>query len=251
MFKKRIPQKISAICIAAALIVFFCVPAAAVYYNKTWTNALQRGFMDLVEQSTTPGTPGAGAGRWYVRDISGDMTLCFKDDAGTEATLNYQTSTVQLPLLGFITTNVDPILSATSAPGVEVDDYIPNLVWADGETTPAMVSFRVPVDYSSGGAFKILATESNSTTPNQIDFDVYVNGDNQAIDASATNQTPVALAGTTATPNEVTLSVTTDFAALSAGKWITLRVWRDDVADGTGDLEVKGVAFYYLAKDTQ
>lgn len=138
-------------------------------------------------------------------------------------------------------------LTDYTAPGLEVDDLIPNVVWADGETTPAYVSFRIPSDYASGGAFKVLATESDSTTPNKVDFQVYINSDGAAADAAATDQTPVALAGTTATPDEVTLTPATDFSSLAAGNWVTLGIWRDDVAAGTGDLEVKGLDFYYTA----
>jgi hypothetical protein len=148
--------------------------------------------------------------------------------------------------MGFILSDASPI-TATTAPGIEVDDLIPNIVWADGETTPVMITFRVPTDYSSGGAFRVIASESDSTTPNQIDFDVYVNKDGVAADSAATGQTPVALAGTAATPDVVTLTPATDFSSLTAGSWVTLRIWRDNVAAGTGDLEVKGVEFYYTA----
>jgi len=151
----------------------------------------------------------------------------------------------QLPIVA-VTVTGDAI-TASTAPGLEVDDLIPGIVWADGETTPVQITFRIPSDYSSGGLFKVLATESDSTTPNQVDFSVYVNTSGVAADAAATNQTPVALAGTTSTPSEITLTVATDFAALAAGNWVTLNIWRDDTATGTGDLEVKGIAFYYTA----
>jgi len=153
---------------------------------------------------------------------------------------------VQLPIMAF-THNGSAALTSSTAPGLEADDNVMNIVWADGETTPIQITFRVPSDYASGGAFKVFATESSSTTPNQVDFDVYVNADGTAADASATNQTPVALAGTTSTPDEITLTVATDFASLAAGHWVTFRIWRDDTATGTGDLEVKGGTFYYTA----
>lgn len=153
-----------------------------------------------------------------------------------------------LPLMGFILSDASPVTTST-APGIEVDDLIPNIVWADGETTPVMITFRIPSDYSSGGAFRVIATESNSTTPNQVDFDVYINKDGVAADASATGQTPVALAGTTSTPDVVTLTPATDQASFAAGAWVTLRIWRDDTATGTGDLEVKGVEFFYTASN--
>ena len=154
----------------------------------------------------------------------------------------------QLPLMSFIIHDGTISLpSASTTPGIEVDDLIPALVWADGEATPVSITFRVPDDYASGGAFKVFATESDSTSPNQIDFLVYVNKDALAADAAATDQTPAALDQNTATGSEVTLTVATDFSALAAGHWVTLNIWRDDTADGTGDLEVKGVVFYYTA----
>jgi hypothetical protein len=154
---------------------------------------------------------------------------------------------IALPLGSFGIKDTGVPLTASTTPGFEEDDAMPNIVWADGETSPVIQSFRVPTDYSSGGAFRVLATESDSTTPNEIDFDVYVNADGTAVDASATGQTPVALAGTTSTPDVVTLTPATDFASLAAGQWVTLRIWRDNTAAGTGDLEVKGVSFHYTA----
>ena len=152
---------------------------------------------------------------------------------------------IQLPLTSF--TKTDALITTSSEPNLEVDDVIFNLVWADGETSPAMAVFRVPSDYSSGGAFKVIGTESADNTDNQVDFDVYVNTSGSAADAAATDQTPVELACDESTPAEITLTVATDFSSLAAGDWVLVRIWRDDTADGTADLEVKGVAFYYTA----
>lgn len=183
--------------------------------------------------------------RVYSVDSSGNVYV-----GGTMAVTGTFTSAIErgftLPLLGFMLTDASPVSVAT-VPGLEVDDLIPNIVWADGETSPVMITFRVPTDYSSGGAFRVIATESDSTTPNRIDFDVYVNRNGRAAASSASNQTPVALAGTTSTPSVVTLTPATDFSSLAAGDWVTLRIWRDDTATGTGDLEVKGVEFFYTA----
>jgi len=155
---------------------------------------------------------------------------------------------IQLPLGDFWV--MDPgllLVAAATAPGMEIDDLIPGLVWADAETTPAQVTFRIPDDYASGGAFKVVATESGTSTANQVDFSVYINKSGVAADTAATDQTPVALAGTSSTPSEVTLTPATDFASLTSGTWVTLNIWRDDTATGTNDLEVKGLAFYYTA----
>jgi len=152
----------------------------------------------------------------------------------------------QLPLTGFITS--DPlVITSTTNPGFSIQSSYPSLDWADGETTPALITFRVPSDYASGGLFKVLATESAASTDNEIDFDVYINKSGQGYDSSATGQTPVAIAADTTTPAEVTLTPATDFASLAAGDWITLRIWRDDTAIGTADMQVRGVAFYYTA----
>jgi hypothetical protein len=197
-----------------------------------------------------------------IRSSGVDGDLVFYNKDGTEiarfddsaAAFNITTLTHSrersfgLPLMGFILSDSSPV-TATTAPGIEVDDSIPNIVWADGEVTPVMITFRIPSDYSSGGAFRLICTESNSTTPNQVDFDVFVNRDGVAVDSSGNDQTPVALAGTTSTPDVVTLTPATDFAALAAGDWVTLRIWRDNVATGTGDLEVKGVEFFYTASN--
>ena len=90
----------------------------------------------------------------------------------------------------------------TSKPGLEIDNSIPAIVWADGETTPCSVTFRVPADYVSGGAFAVIADESTGdATPCQIDFEVYVNADGSPFDASVSNQTPVALSYDPGTPD--------------------------------------------------
>jgi len=155
----------------------------------------------------------------------------------------------QLPLLSFTSYAADAIsnVTASTTPGLEVGSAYPMLVWADSEVTPATITFRVPSDYVSGGAFKVLATESAASTDNQIDFDVYINSDGVAYDSAATGQTPVVIAADTTTPDEVILTVATDFASLAAGNWVTLRIWRDNTATGTADMQVRGVAFYYTA----
>lgn len=156
----------------------------------------------------------------------------------------------QLPLGSFVSeinTTTAADLTADTVPGWAIHNSYPSLDWADGEVTPASITFRIPSDYVSGGLFKVLATESAASTDNQIDFDVYINSDGVAYDSAATGQTPVVIAADTTTPDEVTLTVATDFASLAVGNWVTLRIWRDDTADGTADMQVRGVAFYYTA----
>jgi hypothetical protein len=155
---------------------------------------------------------------------------------------------VALPLTGFTYTN-GAQLSTSTAPGLEIDNLIPGIVWSDGETTPVQITMRVPADYSSGGAFRVFADSSSSTTPVQIDYSIYGNGHNTAWASAASNETPVALSTGAGTPCIVSLPLnTTDAAIITAGKIVTLNLWRDDASAGTGDLEISYVEFYYNRK---
>ncbi len=136
-------------------------------------------------------------------------------------------------------------VTTSTAPGLELDNNLVSIVWADGETTAVQVTFRVPQDYTSGGAFRVFADGSDSSTANQVDFLVYVNSDGGIWDAAATGQTPVALAVAAGTPELVTLTPTTDFDSLAAGEIVTFAVWRDNAAAGTGDLEIYYGEFFY------
>jgi hypothetical protein len=235
---------------ALALMALVAIPALSVYYDGRFTNVLLSGGIDVKDQSSALGTPGTSSQRVY--GVSG--VLYSKNSSGTASVLGGTKKQIQLPLNSFMVesggdgssvgTTPAP-LSTSTAPGLEIDDNMVSVVWADGETTPIQVTFRVPADYVTSGRFKLFATESGTSTANQVDFDVYVNADGVASDSAATGQTPVALAGTSSTPDEITLTPATDFASLSSGKWVTLRLWRDDVATGTNDLELKGVVFEY------
>lgn len=158
---------------------------------------------------------------------------------------------LNLPLTSFYSSDgsatILPITQST-APGLEVDNTLPSLVWADAEVTPVSTTFRVPKDYYKGGEFRVLCDSSNTTTKNQVDFNVYVNQDGAAWDSSATNQTPVAMTETAGTPEVVALRPATDFNALQPNQYVTLNVWRDNTATGTGDLEIYNIQFYYKKK---
>jgi hypothetical protein len=160
------------------------------------------------------------------------------------------TRSIPLPLMSFAARTSSSALtplSASSSPVMAIVSEVPYAQWADGETPPIVATFRIPDNYKSGGSFKLMATQT--ATGCQVDFDVYVNRDGTAIDAAATNQTPVLVSATytTATPALVTLTPATDFSSLVAGDWITLRLWRDDVATETGSLRVHDVSFVYTA----
>jgi hypothetical protein len=161
------------------------------------------------------------------------------------------TITKTVPTVGIVSLPVTTLTSngadvtASTAPGIETDNLLSAVVWADGETTPCQVTFKVPDDYLSGGAFKGLFDSSNSATPAKVDYAVYVNKHNTAWDSAATDQAAVALTTAASTPCVVALPIATDFASLAAGDMVTLTVWRDDVSDGTGDLEAYYLEFYY------
>jgi len=178
-------------------------------------------------------TPAAGT----FTDINADSVTLSTPNIGT----------ILLPLNSFLDTLGAPI-TTTSTPGLEIDNLIPDIVWADGEVTPVTVTLKVPDDFLGGGRFRLFCDSSDSTTPAQVDFDVYVNAHNTTWDAAATDQTPVALSTAASTPCIVTLTPATDFILLAAGDVVTLRIWRDNVSLGTGDLEVYYAEFYYSRK---
>ena len=190
------------------------------------------------------------AGVYQDDTLKGEFTdLNFR--GATVSGQGYKTVSIpmkQIPLTDFILndgTNI-AVLSASTKPGVELDNANTAIVWSDGEATAVEAKFRVPSDYIEGGKFRVFVDESSDgATTNQVDFAVYVNGTAEAWDSATTNQTPVALAGTPGTPTVVTLTPATDFSALAAGDIVTVRLWRDDTAVGTRDLELYYAEFYY------
>jgi hypothetical protein len=166
----------------------------------------------------------------------------------------------QIPLLSFCVHHDDPYeatpvgmaVDNDTGVGYKFDGNLPCIFWPDGGTSPIMVNIRMPQNYASGFGVQVLCTETDSTTPNRVDFDLVVNRylfTGGANEATPTNQVPIALNGYTGTPDEVTLTPlpATEFAAgsgLASGDWVRLRLWPDDVTDGTGDLHIKGVAWY-------
>lgn len=165
----------------------------------------------------------------------------------------YRVATLELPLNLFwgvaptSTSTIYPFTTSTK-PGWEYDDKQHALVWADGEVTPAVITFTVPSDYYGEGFFEIFTTHAgDAATPCAIDFDVFINEHNIAADTSATGQTPVDLA-TGVSLQEVDLKVLTDFDNLEPNQRVHFRFWRDDTANvSTSDLEVRAVTFKYLS----
>jgi len=166
---------------------------------------------------------------------------------------HFQDGYMPLPLTGFFmngtsgtTLNITSLTTSTT-PGYEVDDRVPNINWADGETSPVFQTFEVPGDYGGNGRFVAMCTASAvSYGATKLDFDVFINSEGTAADLAATNQTPVALtAGATSSPSKLVLLPVTDFDTLQGGEQVTARFWRDGVPLSTADLEMKSVAFLY------
>jgi len=150
-------------------------------------------------------------------------------------------------------------LSTSTTPGFEITTsgttHVTGFIsWSDGEDSPVQKKFRVPADYRSGGAFRVLVGRNNTdagNNPPAIDYAVYVDQTNTALDTTATNQTASALsaANSDGSPEEKTLSVSTDFASLAAGDYVTVEFWRDDVNTSTDDLRLYYAEFYYSANE--
>jgi hypothetical protein len=145
--------------------------------------------------------------------------------------------------------------SINTEPGLELDNGILALVWADGETSYAQVTFIVPADYVTGGAFRVICDQSNTLSPVEIDFEVYANAIDDTTPAwnvSHTDETPAGRSDDGVTddagsPEQVTLTPTTTIAASDI---VTLNLWRSNRSTGTSanataDLEVYYVEFYY------
>lgn len=154
---------------------------------------------------------------------------------------------IEFALADFIGVNSDDTFQLTrnTTPGILHKNEMSYIRWTDGETSPIEKTFRVPEDYVSGGQFRVLLGRSGLTSlPPRIDYSVFVNSTLTAFDSAATNQTAVAINETgDGSPEEKTLTVTTDFSSLSPGDYVTVRFWRDST--GTDALEFYGAAFEY------
>ena len=154
---------------------------------------------------------------------------------------------LELPLLSFINATDEGLLTNGDPPSVGSNNNVAMLVWEDADTDWISQTFVVPADYASNGHFEVVAAESEgAATDVGVDFDVYVNQDNVALDAAATDQTRVDVGASTA-PQILTLTVVTDFASLAADDIVTLRLTRADGGAGAEDLELYEARFVYTA----
>ena len=139
--------------------------------------------------------------------------------------------------------------STSSQPTLEYNNKTIALVWSDGPESYAQVTFKVPQDYESSGAFRVLTDYNTGAAHPQIRYRVFVNSDGSAWDTAATAQDAVDPAGTVGSPELTNLPIATDFASLSAGDVVTFQISRDNQEAGvTADLELYYGEFYYDAK---
>jgi hypothetical protein len=189
---------------------------------------------------------------------SGPDATTLNFSSGMNVTTSGGTTTIglgalDLPLSDFVLNNAGTVtpLTSSSQPGLAGTSTGSSFIeWADAETVPVQTTFRVPDNYGSGGAFRVLVGRgSGDTLPPAIDFQVWVNGSVVAFDSAATDQTAVDLTPAIydGSPEEKTLTVATDFAALEAGQYVTADFWRDNTNVSTATLELYAVQFTYTA----
>jgi len=158
-------------------------------------------------------------------------------------------SVMPLPIYSMLSTAATVFTSSTT-PILTATNNSVALYWMDNNTSAATITFRVPDDFYSGGAFRaVVDCISASSVQPAIDYSVYVNGDGGTYDSAVTDQTPAILtSGHSGTPETVTLSVTTDFATIQAASYVTVNVWRDNVRASPAYLTLYYLEFYYTSR---
>jgi hypothetical protein len=142
-------------------------------------------------------------------------------------------------------------LSDSTSPGLEVDNNLPAIVWADGETSHIKVTFKIPADYASGGAFRAFIDTTDDSAETQLDWKYTKTESGGTWDATPTEETAISkhapYGAGAGTPTTVTLTPTAAGWAVSAGDIVTVTLWRTDDTASTSDLELYYLDFYYTA----
>ncbi len=153
-------------------------------------------------------------------------------------------------------------MADATQPGYETNNGAQSINWGDGTTSYAVITFRVPADYSSGGAFRVVvdqdgdpATESDC----EIEFQVKSHTVTGAV-AWSTVDYPIDHVGTRVelglevhgSPTVITLTPTG--ATFAAGNLVTFMMWRSNQsletsthANATADMELFYAEFFYSA----
>ena len=155
-------------------------------------------------------------------------------------------------------------IADAAQPGYETNNGALSINWGDGTTSYAVVTFRVPADYSSGGAFRVL-TDQDGDPATESDCEIEFQVKSHTVDgisAWSTVDYPIDHVGEKVelglevhgSPTVVTLTPTG--ATFAAGNIVTLMLWRSNQslasvalgganANATADLEVFYVEFFY------
>lgn len=221
-------------------------------------------YADFGDEATLGGPNSDGTYRWRVNSsghlIPGKTSTV---DIGTSALLvedayieSLHTSdevVIQIPLEDFtLSTTEETVaapITASTTPGLEIDNKLISLVWADGETDPAQTTIRIPADYTSGGIFRVVCDTNSAVGLNRWGWGFFENTDGSTWDTAAWNGQLSALGAGVGTMDVVDLLPATANAVWAAGDLITLQIWRDDgyttPTAATGDLEAYYVQFVY------
>lgn len=118
----------------------------------------------------------------------------------------------------------------------------------NGITDPIQKKFRIPANYASGGAFRLLMRRSAGTsTPPAMAWTIYSDADVTAFDTAGVAQTAVSMDGSTGSGSPQEKIFTISGVTLSAGKTITVEFSR--AGTGTEVLDLFYAEFYYTAQE--
>ena len=143
-----------------------------------------------------------------------------------------------------------PSFNTTPALLYDATNFFEYIRWTSGETSKIEKKFRVPANYSSGGALRVVVGRSGATNlPPQLAWRVFKNDSLVAYDLVTTTQTSVTVSSSVAggSQEEKNLVTLTDFGSLAAGDLITVDFWRDNANSSTEDLQLLYAEFYYTA----
>jgi len=223
--------------------------------------------INMPEVVAPTGNPLSNWGWLYLKDSGGKSTLYFENDSGevgsvvntndsetiTAAMIANVTREIYFPMAGWVIDGGADIDEAT-APEIGNADNVPVIIWDNsGEVTAIQQTFRLPSTYVSGLTLYCLVSSNTAVgTAGAIDWRIWVNNPNIVFDATAIEQTSVAMTtvqGASADTNNVLLTLALDAtgeAALTAGTWITVDIF-NATTHATGNLELKGVHGTYTA----
>ncbi|MDD5567142.1 MAG: hypothetical protein PHH01_03010 [Patescibacteria group bacterium] len=147
-------------------------------------------------------------------------------------------------------TTISPLTSATTPNLTYTAIQGAHLVYSEDDTDSLVASIVVPVDYSSGGAFKMITdTSAAIVTDWNFDYEVAIGktSGTAAWDVAVDDETPVDVPDSPGEPSTITFTPT-DQADISAGDIVNIKITPDsNTATGEPDVEIYGLWFEYTA----